>query len=202
MSYNNYLPNFTALHNFFEEVGTNIFNKYNSYVEFKVLDDDEAEHFFKNLLPKIISLALRLPEVIPGSLPLLKRDHNRSLSLSQLQIASLLANAFLCTFPWRNDEAVCPGVNFSRLFTSHMRENRRDSVAEKLKCLFHYFKRVTTTSKYYRKYFIILQNLCRRFFQSIFPFFYKHFYYDFQLLLQFLFYVLDQLKRVSWGAFR
>lgn len=63
----------------------------------------ENKAFFDSLLPKIIGLALRLPELITNGIPLLKRDRTHSVSLSQLQVACLLANAFLCTYPCRNE---------------------------------------------------------------------------------------------------
>lgn len=128
--------NFSALHHFFSEV----------------VDEDESEAFFTGLLPKIIALALQLPTLITGAIPLLKRHTNASISLSQIQVASLLANAFLCTFPRRNstnpqsEYANYPYINFNKLFSA-FRENRHDkcnSVSEKLKCIFHYFRRVTT----------------------------------------------------------
>ncbi|KAG5896259.1 hypothetical protein JTB14_033556 [Gonioctena quinquepunctata] len=130
-SYNSTLPQFIALQNFLEEV----------------VEEEENERFFSTILPKIIKLALNLPEIVPGSIPLLKKGHNRSVSLSQLQIASLLANAFLCTFPWGKDIAgLYPGVNFVRLFAAHDRSKRQDCVTEKLKCVIHYFRRVTNAS--------------------------------------------------------
>ncbi|XP_063912278.1 poly(ADP-ribose) glycohydrolase-like [Zophobas morio] len=126
--YNNKLPKFSALHHFFHEV----------------LEEDEAQHFFTHLLPKIIQLALRLPEFVPGSIPLLKKNHSKSVSFSQLQVASLLANAFLCTFIWRKEMAgTYPGINFIKLFTADERISRQNCVSEKLKCILHYFRRVT-----------------------------------------------------------
>lgn len=80
-----------------------------------MLSEEESEEFFENILPKIIQLALKLPEIVPGSIPLLKKHHNKSVSLSQVQISSLLANAFLCTFPWKKEvSCTYPGVNFVR----------------------------------------------------------------------------------------
>lgn len=67
------------------------------------LSEEETEEFFNNLLPKVVKLALQLPTLITRPIPLLKQNHNHSISFSQLQIACLLANAFLCTFPHRND---------------------------------------------------------------------------------------------------
>ncbi|CAH1983932.1 unnamed protein product [Acanthoscelides obtectus] len=125
--YTSSLPKFTALHYFFEQV----------------LDHHETDSFFQGLLPKIINLALQLPDLLPQSFLLLKSNHNRSVSLSQLQVATLLANAFLCTFPWKKGMSTCPGINFMRLFAASQRPKRKDSVMEKLRCLIHYFRRVT-----------------------------------------------------------
>lgn len=121
------LWNFHSLHQLFEEE----------------LEESESKEFFDNLLPKIIRLALRLPSIVQCGIPLLKQGQNRSLSLTQLQVACLLANAFLCTFPRRNttkrksEYSTFPAINFNRLFQS-----RGQSVIEKIKCICHYFKRV------------------------------------------------------------
>lgn len=86
----------------------------------KVLDSEERTVFFETLMPKIVQLALQLPVLLTGALPLLKRHINGSISLSQLQVASLLANAFFCTFPRRNSSnpqseyATYPYINFNR----------------------------------------------------------------------------------------
>ncbi|EEZ98465.1 Poly(ADP-ribose) glycohydrolase-like Protein [Tribolium castaneum] len=128
-TYNNKLPKFTALKHFFNDV----------------IEEEEAQLFFTSLLPKIIKLALRLPELVPGSIPLLRKNHSKSVSLSQLQVASLIANAFLCTLIWRKKTSdTFPGVNFTKLFNADDRTLRQECVAEKLKCIMHYFNRVTT----------------------------------------------------------
>ncbi|XP_050444610.1 poly(ADP-ribose) glycohydrolase-like isoform X1 [Cataglyphis hispanica] len=127
--------NFAALHHFFSEV----------------LDPEETAIFFKTLMPKIVQLALQLPMLLTGAIPLLKRHTNSFISLSQLQVASLLANAFFCTFPRRNSSnpqseyATYPYINFNRLFAAYSEEkhNQCESVMEKIKCLLHYFRRVT-----------------------------------------------------------
>uniref|UniRef100_A0A7N5ZU89 poly(ADP-ribose) glycohydrolase n=1 Tax=Anabas testudineus TaxID=64144 RepID=A0A7N5ZU89_ANATE len=77
-------------------------------------------------------------------IPLLKSRMNHSLTLSQEQIACLLANAFFCTFPRRNSRKseYCnyPEINFYRLF-----EGSSPRKIEKLKTLLCYFRRVTQT---------------------------------------------------------
>ncbi|XP_019357818.1 PREDICTED: poly(ADP-ribose) glycohydrolase isoform X3 [Gavialis gangeticus] len=76
-------------------------------------------------------------------IPLLKQKMNHSITMSQEQIASFLANAFFCTFPRRNakmksEYSSYPDINFNRLF-----EGRSPRKPEKLKTLFCYFRRVT-----------------------------------------------------------
>lgn len=87
---------------------------------FKVCEEFESKLFFNSLLPKIIELALCLPELITSGIPLLKRGYKHSITLSQLQISCLLSNAFLCTFPHRNSTKKdseyidYPDINFNR----------------------------------------------------------------------------------------
>lgn len=122
--------NFKCLHKFFNEE----------------LDPRESESFFNVLLPKIIALALRLPALITHPIPLLRQGDEQLLSMSQLQVGCLLANAFLCTFPRRNtfkgnsEYVNYPDINFTRLFSGPYDEARK---MEKLKCIVNYFRRIT-----------------------------------------------------------
>ncbi|XP_050561672.1 poly(ADP-ribose) glycohydrolase isoform X1 [Spodoptera frugiperda] len=117
-----------------------LFNEY--------LEEEETRYFFDVTLPEIIKLALDLPKLVQAPIPLLKQHKNFSVSLSQQQIASLLANAFFCTFPRRNatkktsEYASYPFINFnsSGLYES----TNSDANLEKLKCICHYFRRVVT----------------------------------------------------------
>lgn len=119
---------FTALNLFFTEY----------------MEPSEAQHYFDVVLPKMVELALSAPTVCTKPIPLLRSRMNHSLTLSQEQIACLLANAFFCTFPKRNSRKTeysnFPDINFCRLF-----EGSNPRKIEKLKTLFCYFKRVTTT---------------------------------------------------------
>ena len=125
---------FGALHAYFSEVAT----------------EEESTAFFSSLLPRIIRLALRLPELVTHGIPLLRRQEKYSVSIGQEQAACLLANAFLCTFPRRNathksaEFATYPSINFNTLFAGR-RAYIHPVRAAKLKCIFHYFKRVTST---------------------------------------------------------
>lgn len=126
--------NFRALHTLFEEA----------------LDSEESEYFFRDVLPAMVVLALQLPELITGPIPLLKKHKNHTISLSQAQIASILANAFFCTFPRRNstkrgsEYAAYPDINFNRLFQCGDNSDS-NSVLEKLKCILNYFRRICLT---------------------------------------------------------
>ncbi|KAL7744062.1 hypothetical protein ACLKA6_001286 [Drosophila palustris] len=112
------------------------------------LDESESRVFFEDLLPRVTRLALRLPELIQAPIPLLKQNHTCALTLSQEQISCLLANAMLCTFPRRNtlkrksEYSSFPDINFNRLYQSS-----GPAVLEKLKCIFHYFRRVCPTER-------------------------------------------------------
>ncbi|CAH2236707.1 jg20925 [Pararge aegeria aegeria] len=111
---------------------------------FELLDEDESQYFFDVTLPEIAKLALALPKLVQSPIPLLKQHKNRSVSLSQQQISSLLANAFFCTFPRRNthkkdaEYSSYPFINFNALYNCSPSAH----VLEKIKCLCHYFRRV------------------------------------------------------------
>ena len=107
------------------------------------LEDIEKSHFYADILPPLCRLALQLPELVTQPMPLLKIHKNQSIGLSQNQIASLLANAFFCTYPKRNSQgkrseyANYPTINFNALFN----QSNEDRKCEKLNCLMNYFRK-------------------------------------------------------------
>ncbi|XP_030004755.1 poly(ADP-ribose) glycohydrolase isoform X2 [Sphaeramia orbicularis] len=104
----------------------------------------KTENYFSPLFPKIAALALNLPGYIKKAIPLLQRGHTASITMSQVQIACLLANAFFCTFPHRNTSGPnaeyhnYPSINFTSLFG-----NWSERKKEKLRAIMHYFNVVT-----------------------------------------------------------
>lgn len=106
------------------------------------LEHCEVQYLLENILPAMVDLALSAPRLCTMPIPLLKSRMNHSLTLSQEQIACLLANAFFCTFPRRNSRKSeygnYPEINFCRLF-----EGSSPRKIEKLKTLLCYFRRVT-----------------------------------------------------------
>nr|VZI16164.1 unnamed protein product [Spirometra erinaceieuropaei] len=117
---------------------------------------------FKPLLKKIADLALKLPDLIIKPIPLMRQNEESSISLSQMQIACLLANAFYCTFPGRSsanskhEQPTFPAVNFNALFFAFSSRGTEAPIAteiekvgrqfrykvEKIICILHYFSRV------------------------------------------------------------
>ncbi|XP_072228491.1 poly(ADP-ribose) glycohydrolase [Leuresthes tenuis] len=104
----------------------------------------KAENYFNELFPKIAALALKLPEQIKKPIPLLQKGQSASITLSQVQISCLLANAFFCTFPHRNTSNPkaeyhnYPSINFSSLFAEWSERK-----VEKLRAIMHYFNVLT-----------------------------------------------------------
>ncbi|XP_068190654.1 poly(ADP-ribose) glycohydrolase isoform X2 [Antennarius striatus] len=104
----------------------------------------KAENYFSSLLPKVAALALKLPDHVKKAIPLLQRGRPAAITLSQVQISCLLANAFFCTFPHRNttlpkaEYYSFPSINFTSLFGNWSGRKR-----EKLRAIMHYFKVVT-----------------------------------------------------------
>ncbi|XP_018616737.2 poly(ADP-ribose) glycohydrolase isoform X2 [Scleropages formosus] len=108
----------------------------------KALEPEDVQHLFGSVLPKMAELALKVDKLCTKPIPLLKQKMNHSITMSQEQIACLLANAFFCTFPRRNSRkqeyANYPDIHLFRLF-----EGSSPKKIEKLKTLFCYFRRVT-----------------------------------------------------------
>ena len=131
LSYNSRKWSFSSLHSYFSDH----------------CSEDEGDSFFGQVLPRVVDLALSLPDLVTHALPLLKKQQDYSVSLSQQQIACLLANAFLCTFPRRNARGAAaeysnyPNINFNSLFYGNSKKGVTSVAANKLTCLFHYFTR-------------------------------------------------------------
>lgn len=102
----------------------------------------------RQLLQKMIKLALDMPNKLRKPIPVLKAGQTFSVSLTQEQCACVLANAFFCTFPGRlcaENSHGMPFINFNGILNDSGHPKSRVKV-EKLVCLFHYFNRVLTKS--------------------------------------------------------
>lgn len=114
-----------------------------------VLSKSDSDLFFKKTLPGMIKMALNLPNIVTHAVPLLKRQQNYSITMSQYQAACLLTHAFLCTYPRRNtvqrasEYGAYPSIHFNLLYSGPKSRINRIKM-EKLKCLVHYFNRIIT----------------------------------------------------------
>ena len=114
-------------------------------------DTKERRAFFETTLPFIIKSALALPARCPQPIPLLRAGSSAAVNLSSLQIVSLLANAFLCTFPEARDQdgkhaRKFPRINFCVLFEAPEKPWNRGSDpvpqhTQKILCILNYFQR-------------------------------------------------------------
>lgn len=73
-----------------------------------------SNEFIKETLPEMQKLTLRLPELFPDKIPLLRCGMDDEITFTKEQIACLLCNAFFCTFP--KPEYEFPQVNFYDLY--------------------------------------------------------------------------------------
>ncbi|KAJ1561991.1 hypothetical protein HK096_002545 [Nowakowskiella sp. JEL0078] len=109
---------------------------------------DNPQELLEEVIPKMMHLAVRLPELIKQPIPLLLRMSEKAVTFNQIQIASLLANAFFCTFPFFGRGGVTsnskfPIINFKYLFQGDRNTGMCHPVsAAKLSALFHYFTKI------------------------------------------------------------
>ncbi|KAL6065054.1 poly(ADP-ribose) glycohydrolase [Balamuthia mandrillaris] len=114
------------------------------------MSEEERVRFFSSTLPFLQRLALQLPELFPSPIALLVEGVEQTVTLTRLQIASLLANAFFCTFPVQRYEAQqFPYFNFSGNPSEECMSCLYEIVdgeygsqqSEKLRSILHYFER-------------------------------------------------------------
>jgi len=67
----------------------------------RLLPAEDSRRFFRQTLPEMQRLALRVGELFPESVPLLETGRAGSIRFSQLQVGCLLCHAFFCTMPLR-----------------------------------------------------------------------------------------------------
>ncbi|CAF4035650.1 unnamed protein product [Rotaria sordida] len=110
----------------------------------KVYTNSERIHFMSIVLSTICSLALNVDRICSRSPPLLRIGTTHSVTMSQLQAASLLACAFFCLFPYRsNNEQNDEYENFQDPNFNQLYRYGPPQKIEKLKCILHYFRRIT-----------------------------------------------------------
>ncbi|XP_038152580.1 poly(ADP-ribose) glycohydrolase [Cyprinodon tularosa] len=128
----------------------------------RFVKSSHLENHFSTLSSKIAALALKLPEQLEKTIPLLQRHQPATITLSQFQIACLLANAFYCTFPHRNTTKPdseyhnYPSINFSRLFGEWSERKN-----QKLMAIMQYFN-IVTDEKFRHDGLVTFERRCLR----------------------------------------
>ena len=83
---------------------------------FRLLDPLGEAQIIRYLLLKMIDLVLESENLFPEKIPYLKRGENNSVSLTDKQCATILANGFFCTFSDR--------LNINNKYLSNINFNR------------------------------------------------------------------------------
>ncbi|KAL6909406.1 hypothetical protein ACP4OV_001687 [Aristida adscensionis] len=121
-----------------------------------LLSRAHARGWFAHVLPSLARLLLRLPELLEdhyagapdgrSGLRILAAQDAGTVVLGQELVAALLACALFCLFPTAGRaEARLPMINFDTLFAA-LSHNARQSQEQKVRCLVHYFERVTDST--------------------------------------------------------
>ncbi|XP_066266530.1 uncharacterized protein [Branchiostoma lanceolatum] len=109
-----------------------------------VLDERERRDFFGKTLPCIADRALELETLKPADgLNVSQRQRGGLVVLQRRFVASVVAHAFLCTFPkGRGRSAALNQINFTNFFNVIHVGGRRETQTAKLRCILHYFERL------------------------------------------------------------
>ncbi|CAN6297079.1 unnamed protein product [Urochloa humidicola] len=121
-----------------------------------LLSRAQARGWFAEVIPNLARLLLRLPTLLEdhyakaddgaSGLRILASQDAGIVFLSQELVAALLTCAFFCLFPTDGRaEASLPTINFDSLFVALV-HNARQSQEQKVRCLVHYFERVTDST--------------------------------------------------------
>ncbi|KAI5670049.1 hypothetical protein M9H77_19902 [Catharanthus roseus] len=117
-----------------------------------LMPKDQATRWFKEVLPKMADLLLKLPSLLESHYQTSAETRIRMLEpqqpglvlLSQELIAALLACSFFCLFPDINRGAKnLPTINFDDLFAC-LNESYEEQQESKIKCIVHYFERISS----------------------------------------------------------
>uniref|UniRef100_A0A0D9W198 poly(ADP-ribose) glycohydrolase n=1 Tax=Leersia perrieri TaxID=77586 RepID=A0A0D9W198_9ORYZ len=123
-----------------------------------LLSRAQARDWFDHILPSLARLLLRLPTLLEDhyrsggyqeesrGLRILGSQDGGIVLVSQELAAALLACALFCLFPTADRaQARLPPINFDSLFAA-LCNNSRQSQEQKVRCLVHYFDRVTAST--------------------------------------------------------
>lgn len=94
-----------------------------------------SEHFFEKVLPFIQKKCKQTYRILNTKIPILKKQENLMVTISQEQCCCILANAFMCTWPRDSTDKLSP-INLTTLLSLASPHE-----FAKLACLINYFDR-------------------------------------------------------------
>ncbi|ODM88690.1 Poly(ADP-ribose) glycohydrolase [Orchesella cincta] len=106
--------------------------------DFLNLTNQDVASCMTSTIPHIVVHALKLPSLLAGPVPFLKKHQNNTIYLTKKLVCSLLANAFFCTLP--EEKQGMQTINFHTMFNTASKGNAK---AEKLKCILNYFQQMS-----------------------------------------------------------
>ncbi|CAH2059876.1 unnamed protein product [Thlaspi arvense] len=123
------------------------------------MSKEESSKWFNDILPAMACLLLRFPSLlelhylnsqslidgIETGLRVLGPKKAGIVFLSQELIGALLSCSFFCLFPVDNRSSnQLPNINFDKLFGSLINTGRNEHQENKIKCIVHYFTRLSS----------------------------------------------------------
>lgn len=106
--------------------------------------EEERANFFDAILPFIVFLASSIEMFSPKEGFLLFVQQCESvMAVDKRFIACVLASAFLCCLPPPPPDALVRSLNFNNFFACFHREEIQKTQAAKLRCIIHYFERLS-----------------------------------------------------------
>ncbi|XP_022093463.1 uncharacterized protein LOC110980795 isoform X2 [Acanthaster planci] len=107
-----------------------------------VASEAEQERFFQRVLPTIARLAGHIEAWRPQeAIQYMVQQQESSVCLDRRFVASVVANAFLCTFP-KQPNPQLNSINFDEFFQFLICSSTKNSQAAKLRCILNYFDRL------------------------------------------------------------
>jgi hypothetical protein len=102
------------------------------------LPNAEKKTFFSFTLPGIVKIALLLTRLFSQPVPFLHKCENKSISISRYQIAALIANAFICSFPERNETTTIHQMRMGNFNLKNLFAETTQQAVTKIKAIVTY----------------------------------------------------------------
>lgn len=103
---------------------------------------DNPEHFISDTIPAIAKIALLMNVLFGEPLCFLLESENKSVSVTKYQVACLVANAFICTFPNRDKNVTIGNLSLGNFNLTNLFALNSDSSSLKIQCIVAYLEHI------------------------------------------------------------